>query len=283
MNRVNGLSVRQSDKQQIAEQLLGLCQQAGQAVLDIYHAAEPVAVEQKQDASPVTRADIVSHDIISKGLATLTPQWPVLSEEQAMPDFTERSQWSCYWLLDPLDGTREFIDRTGEFTINIALIEHHRPVLGMVYIPLQQAAYLGFVEEKKALRIDSSGRSDIVTSNKTPGDSIRVLSSSRYGGAELESCIDKLARHFQPVERITAGSALKFCRLAEGAADIYPRFAPCCEWDTAAGQAVLEAAGGCLVGMDFKPLQYNHRASILNPHFYALGGECKLWAEILEG
>jgi len=276
------LNFGQSDKQQMAERLLELCQQAGQAIVDIYQSAEPVLVEQKQDGSPLTRADKTSHDIISQGLASLTPQWPVLSEEQALPDFAERSQWSPYWLLDPLDGTREFIARSGEFTINIALIEHHRPVLGMVYIPLQQMAYLGLVEEKKALRIDNTGRNNIACSDKTSGDVIRVLSSSRHAGPELESCIDKLSRHFQSVDRATAGSALKFCRLAEGAADIYPRFAPCCEWDTAAGQAVLEAAGGCLVDMDFKPLQYNRRASIINPHFYALGGARKSWAEILK-
>ncbi|ARN73624.1 3'(2'),5'-bisphosphate nucleotidase CysQ [Oceanicoccus sagamiensis] len=265
----------------IAEQLLLLCQQAGEAVLEIYHGADPVAVEQKQDNSPLTLADKLSQQILADGLARLAPQWPVVSEEQALPDFSQRSRWPSYWLLDPLDGTREFIERTGEFTINIALIENHRPILGMVYIPLEQAAYLGLVDEGRALRIDHEGRKDIAVSQG--GTSIRVLSSRRYGGAELEACMEKLSRHFPALERVTAGSALKFCRLAEGRADIYPRFAPCCEWDTAAGQAVLEAAGGCLLGLDFKPLQYNQKPSIINPNFYALGGKGLRWVDILKG
>ena len=275
------MSFGQSDKQQMAERLLELCQQAGQAIVDIYQAAEPVVVEQKQDGSPLTQADKASHDIISQGLASLTPQWPVLSEEQALPHFAERSQWSPYWLLDPLDGTREFIARSGEFTINIALIEYHRPVLGMIYIPLQQTAYLGLVEEKKRcvlIRLGTAILFAVITHL-----AMRLgYGSSRHAGTELESCIDKLSRHFQSVDRATAGSALKFCRLAEGVADIYPRFAPCCEWDTAAGQAVLEAAGGCLVDMDFKSLQYNRKASIINPHFYALGGAPTSWTDILK-
>jgi 3'(2'), 5'-bisphosphate nucleotidase len=274
------LSTKDEQQQLIAEQLLHLCRQAGQAIVDIYQSDEPVVVEQKQDDSPLTQADTQSHHILTEGLARLTPQWPVLSEEQVMPDFTERSQWPCYWLVDPLDGTREFVERTGEFTINIALIEHHRPVLGVVYIPLEQTAYIGLVDQGKALRIDNTGRKDIAVSSASTA--IKVLSSSRYGGAELESCIAKLSQHFHEVDSIRAGSALNFCQLAEGAADIYPRFSPCCEWDTAAGQAVLEAAGGRLVDMDFKPLQYNLKSSILNPHFYALGGDGLPWADILK-
>ncbi|MCP3907573.1 MAG: 3'(2'),5'-bisphosphate nucleotidase CysQ [Oceanicoccus sp.] len=278
------MSIGQQETERIAEQLLLLCRQAGRAIVEVYSADKPVAVELKLDDSPVTEADTRSHDIFLKGLAELTPQWPVLSEEQALPDFTERSQWPCYWLVDPLDGTREFIDRTGEFTINIALIENHRPVLGVVYIPLEQAAYLGFVEQGRALRIDSGGRREIAVSAATPAlnDSVRVISSSRYGGAEFESCITKLAGHFQQVERVTAGSALKFCRLAEGAADIYPRFSPCCEWDTAAGQAVLEAAGGSLVDIEFNPLVYNRQSSVMSPNFYALGGTAEEWAGLFQ-
>ncbi len=267
--------------QQIAEQLPGLCEKAGQVIMDIYHSAESLDIGYKDDSSPLTAADTQSHEILSKGLASLTPHWPVLSEEQVLPAFAERSQWPCYWLLDPLDGTREFIERTGEFTINMALIENHRPVLGVVYSPLERRTYLGLVQEKKALRIDCHGRTEISVSAKTPTESIKVLGSRRYGGEEFEACIDKLAQLAPAIERQTAGSALKFCRLAEGEADIYPRFAPCCEWDTAAGQALLEAAGGSVVGLDFKPLQYNQKPSILNPHFYAFGSDSHLWVDIL--
>lgn len=264
----------------IANELVQLCRKAGEAIKDVYCGREAMQLEQKADNSPVTAADKLANQIILEALATVAPQWPVLSEEHTIPDFQHRSAWPCYWLVDPLDGTREFIARTGEFTVNIALIEQGVPVLGVVYLPLEDVAYVG-LSGHGAWRESEGLRSPITVSTMAQRGCVRVLTSSRHGGEQLETCINRLSQHFGDSEWIKAGSALKFCRLAEGLADIYPRFSPCSEWDTAAGQAVLEAAGGQLLDTNFEPLRYNQKSSLLNPHFYALGGEDVDWPSVL--
>jgi 3'(2'), 5'-bisphosphate nucleotidase len=217
----------------------------------------------------------------------MEPQLPVLSEESSPGELEERRAWACYWLVDPLDGTKEFLARTGEFTINIALIEDGRPLLGVLYLPLQEEAYIG-IPGLGARRYRSSPEGgwmhDSIHSRKLEqGRALEVLVSRRHGGPRLERCLAWLRERWGMVERLNSGSALKFCRLAEGKGDFYPRFSPCCEWDTAAGQALLEAAGGSLVGLDGLPLTYNRRDSLLSPHFLAVADRDHfLWGQVLE-
>jgi 3'(2'), 5'-bisphosphate nucleotidase len=267
--------------------LLQLCRQAGEAICAHYVAPAAGEYEAKGDDSPLTQADLASHALLLAGLNTLAREIPVLSEESGAEEIADRHQWSRYWLVDPLDGTREFLERTGEFTINIALIDQHRPVLGVLYLPLEQVAYVG-IPGQLANRY-SPGEKDtwsvveLSTRSLENDRDLVVLASRRHRGGRLQSCLDWLGEHWGPVSRNNMGSALKFCRLAAGEGDFYPRFSPCCEWDTAAGQAVLEAAGGCLLGLDGEPLRYNCSDSLYSPPFYAVADpDHALWQQLLQ-
>jgi len=265
--------------------LLHLCRAAGDAICAHYATAAAGEFEAKHDDSPLTSADLAAHDILQAGLAGLDPALPVLSEESSEAEFAARRGWARYWLVDPLDGTKEFLARTGEFTVNIALIDGHRPVLGAVYLPLVRAAYVG-IPGDGARRYDADGDGwsavGLATRSLVDGQSLEVLASRRHRGERLEACLDWLAAHWGPVTRSNMGSALKFCRMAAGEGDFYPRFSRCCEWDTAAGQAVLEAAGGWVVGLDGEPLRYNCSDSLYSPAFYALADAAHpLWRQLL--
>jgi 3'(2'), 5'-bisphosphate nucleotidase len=274
------------DLQQYVSPLLDLCRQAGAVICQHYHAPRAGDFEAKSDDSPLTRADLASDALLRSGLAALAADVPVLSEESAPVEFAERRQWRRYWLVDPLDGTREFLARTGEFTINIALIDDHRPVLGVLYLPLERRAYVGIpgLQACSYSDLDAGSRVEtaLTTRSLQPGQPLLVLASRRHRSARLEQCLDWLAANWGEVRRIQAGSALKFLRLAEGVGDFYPRFSPCCEWDTAAGQALLEAAGGAVLGLDGEPLEYNCQDSLYSPPFYALADSCHpLWPRLL--
>lgn len=266
--------------------LIALCHEAGEAICGHYHAPGEVKVKAKQDDSPLTRADMDSHHILRDGLRQLTADVPVLSEESSPEHKALRHQWRRYWLVDPLDGTKEFVAGNGEFTVNIALIDNHRPVLGVLYLPLQRLAYMG-LPGSGAWRYarDDSGEwraTAIATRALREGVPLTVLASRRHRGRELLACLDWLQTQWGPIERLNSGSALKFCQLAEGAGDFYPRFSPCCEWDVAAGQALLEAAGGILLGLDGQPPRYNIRDTLLSPHFLAIGDPVHpLWRRYL--
>ena len=262
----------------LLQPVLEIAHDAGRRILEIYES--DFAVEAKEDRSPLTEADMASHREIVAGLRRLTPDIPVLSEESGQIPYEERRRWQEYWLVDPLDGTREFIHRTGEFTINIALIEQGVAVLGVIAEPLADRIYLGVPGYRAGCYRD--GDFSTIAISSRPVDRVRVLTSSRYHGAALKRCLEQLQESFGAVEKIQAGSALKFCRLAEGRGDIYPRFSPCCEWDTAAGQALVEAAGGAVVNLQFEPLRYNAGSSVASPHFYALGDPEVDWREVLE-
>ena len=252
--------------------------EAGEAIMSFYQTSESVAVQTKSDNSPVTAADFAANDIIVKGLQALTPEWPIISEELPIPDYSQRQTWRRYWLVDPLDGTKEFIHRNGEFTVNIALIENSVPVLGCVYAPAIQTLY-GGAKGTGAWKEKQGQRSDIQPKKLQLAlearDNFRVIGSRSYGIPDLP---EALVNQFDQVSLCHSGSSLKLCLVAEGEADLYPRHQPTNEWDTAAAQAVLEAAGGTVFTPSLEPLRYNTKSSTLNPSFYVVGDQSFDWS-----
>ncbi len=263
----------------LLENVLRIAEEAGTAILKIYNADQQVEVMTKSDDSPVTVADHAAHKIIMAGLKALTPDIPVLSEESDQVDFSVRSQWARYWLVDPLDGTKEFINRTEEFTVNIALIEQHQPVLGVVTVPVRQLAYVG-AKGSGAFRVDGAQWQPIRIRQAAP-KSLSVAGSRRHGAERLEPILKRMEDAGYEVTMTSMGSSLKFCLIAEGKADCYPRLGPTSEWDTGAAQAVLQEAGGRVVDTSFNALTYNSKESILNPEFYALGDPAFPWKDYL--
>ncbi|WP_169047471.1 3'(2'),5'-bisphosphate nucleotidase CysQ [Aeromonas salmonicida] len=239
---------------------------AGDIIMAIY--SQPFTVEYKGDESPLTAADKGAHEVIVQALTVLTPDIPVLSEESGPEVMGLRHGWSRYWLVDPLDGTKEFVSRNGEFTVNIALIEDGKPLWGLVYAPVLNRLWYGG-NGIGAWRVADGKREAIQTLPHQEGAPWRVVGSRNHLSRET---LDYLAR-FGDIERgeielVSMGSSLKFCIIAEGGAELYPRLAPTCEWDTAAAQAVLEGAGGSVTRLDGSPLAYN-KPDILNPWFVA--------------
>jgi 3'(2'), 5'-bisphosphate nucleotidase len=260
--------------EELVEPVVATAIAAGAAILEIY--ATDFDVEAKEDDSPLTLADMASHRCIMAGLRSLTPDLPVISEESGLPDFEVRRAWQRYWLVDPLDGTREFVKRNGEFTVNIALIEEHRPVLGVVHVPVSGKTYLGCTG-RGAERRSAQGDREPVRIAIESASPVRVVGSRSHRGASLDGFLEKLG----DFEMVPMGSSLKFCLVAEGAADIYPRLGPTSEWDTAAAQAVVEQAGGTVLQLDGKPLNYNAKPDILNAHFMVAGPQDHDWLGIL--
>jgi 3'(2'), 5'-bisphosphate nucleotidase len=260
-----------TDRQrELLDAVARIARAAGRAILEVY--ARDFTVTRKSDDSPLTEADQVAHSVISRGLAELDDSLPLLSEESAPEDRSARRSWSRYWLVDPLDGTKEFLKRNGEFTVNIALIDAHRAVLGAVYAPVLDRLYLGTVE-LGAERIDAGGTARAIRVAKRANSPLRVVGSRSHSTPELAAYLDGLP----PYEITDMGSSLKICLVAEGAADIYPRLGPTSEWDTAAAQAILESAGGRMIDLAGRPLRYNEKDDLLNPHFLAFGDRQRDW------
>lgn len=268
----------------VLEETIRLCQLAGDAILQIYDGADEVEINTKADDSPVTAADLAAHHILADALASLLDGVPVLSEEGEIPDAQTRSQWQRYWIIDPLDGTKEFIKRNGEFTVNVALIDKGEPVLGVVHVPVLNQTYAG-LKHQGAIKITPNGRQSIrvrsIEEARAAG-SVEVMVSRVYGADEALSLLNGIDNQLGSITTQSMGSSLKFCRLAEGLADLYPRLAPTCEWDTAAAQAVVEAAGGMVVDEQFRPLRYNQKESLLNPFFYVIGDKHFDWKSALK-
>lgn len=260
--------------QPLLESAVELSRKAGEAILQVY--ATDFAVQSKDDDSPLTRADMASHRIIDAGLRALTPDLPIISEESGLAPFAERRQWQRYWLVDPLDGTREFVKRNGEFTVNIALIDGQRPILGVVHVPVTNTTYAAAEGLGASVRIGSGEQTAIRTAGKSALP-VRVVGSRSHRGASLDSFLARVG----DVEMLPMGSSLKFCVVAEGKADIYPRLGPTSEWDTAAAQAVVEQAGGAVLRLDGQPLDYNSKDDILNPHFLVRGPDDQDWLQML--
>ncbi len=264
-----------------AHNIISLAREAGAAIMHVYRNMA-TEVETKTDGSPLTQADMASHRLIDAGLRATG--LPILSEENADIPFAERQQWSRYWLVDPLDGTKEFIARNDEFTVNIALIDNHEPVLGVVYAPALDLMYVGERREGQsrgsAFRQERGGVLTPIHSKRwqpQDGKPLRVLGSRRHGLEKVSALLAAL-----PYTLDNRGSALKICVVADGGADLYPRLGPTSEWDTAAGQCVVECAGGALLGTDWQPFRYNTRDSVLNPDFLVLGEASDNWRQQLD-
>ncbi|MEP6906801.1 MAG: 3'(2'),5'-bisphosphate nucleotidase CysQ [Pseudoxanthomonas sp.] len=253
----------------LQEAVIVIAREAAAAILQVYEQA--FEVQSKADSSPLTAADMAAHHIIVEGLGRLTPDWPVLSEESADIPWETRRHWGRYWLVDPLDGTREFVKRNGEFTVNIALIDQHVPIFGVVLAPVDGTLWHGVLGQH-AYRRD--GKADVQLRTRAPATSpLRVAASRSHRDARTEALLARIGE----AETIGLGSSLKFCRIADGTLDVYPRCGPTSEWDTAAAQCVLEAAGGAVLAPDGRAFRYNRRETLLNGDFIALGDPQLPW------
>ncbi|WP_052691823.1 3'(2'),5'-bisphosphate nucleotidase CysQ [Teredinibacter purpureus] len=266
--------------------VIELCSTAAQVILEIYRSPENYDIQTKGDDSPVTRADLASNSILMQGLAQLMPGIPILSEEANIPAFDERKQWSRYWLIDPLDGTKEFIHRNGEFTVNVALIDNHVAVMGVVYVPVPNVVYssirgLGAWKSSGQQGNIQPIHCETIAALQQSKANFTVVASRRHGTEAVSNLISKIEYALGPIAISSIGSSLKLCMVAEGKAMFYPRLAPTCEWDTAAAQAIVEAAGGAVMTTDLEPLLYNTKANMLNPNFYVIGDMHFNWHALL--
>ena len=262
----------------LLEGVIKLAHAAGDAILPFWRA--DVAVTAKADDSPVTAADLAAHHVLLDGLTALDPSIPVLSEEDANIAQGIRAGWTRWWLVDPLDGTKEFINGSEEFTVNVALIERGRVVFGVVSMPTSGRCYYGGAGIG-AWRADGEQIKPIRVRTVMPaGESLTVVASRRHSSPEQEALLAGLSEHLGELTLTSVGSSLKFCLLAEGAADCYPRLAPTSQWDTAAAQGVLEGAGGVVLQLDGQPFTYPARESLLNASFLALPAQAP-WRETL--
>ncbi|MEX2536005.1 MAG: 3'(2'),5'-bisphosphate nucleotidase CysQ [Trueperaceae bacterium] len=269
----------------LAPQVAELAVRAGHAILEIY--GGDFEVETKADSSPLTQADLASQEIIVAGLAQLTPDLPVLAEETGELPFEERRSWRRSWLVDPLDGTREFVKRNGEFTVNIAMVEAGQPILGVVHAPVLGVTYLAS-RGGGARRLDASGERSIAVSpppdnelhdGELHGGELRIVMSRSHANEATLRFIGRLEREYR-VNAVSQGSALKMCLVADGTAHIYPRLGPTMEWDVAAAQCVVEEAGGQLVTLDGAPMGFN-RPNLVNESFLACYGDAEKWLRLL--
>lgn len=255
---------------------VALAKQAGKAILDFYDSRDAYTITIKPDASPVTEADIAAHKLIVKGLPTLLADTPVLSEESVNIPFTTRQLWSQYWLVDPLDGTKEFIYRTDEFTVNIALIENHVPILGVVYIPVRDIFYFA-ARDYGAYKQCGDSAPEKIHVRKLEHHQPIVTISRRHRSPLLKTFLTNLASY----RLLVKGSSIKSCLIAEGKADVYPCLGATSEWDIAAAQCVVEEAGGAVFDISHNPLRYNTKTSLINPPLLVVGDEPQQWLQYL--
>ena len=256
-------------------ELLNIAIDAGKEILNIYN--DEIIVNSKEDKSPITKADLNSNDLIVNRLKKLESNIPILTEESVV-EWKNRKDWIKYWLIDPLDGTKEFINRNGEFTVNISLIENNYPIFGIIYSPVKSLLYYalknnGCYKLKTNSNLSTLKNFNKINIQKEKNITTKVIGSRSHSSKEFLNWVEKKFTNF---ELITIGSSLKFCILAEGKADIYPRFGPTSEWDIAAGHIILEEAGGKLKTIDNKDILYNTKDDILNPHFIAYGNLSKV-------
>lgn len=265
-------------KNELLFMMLETAREAGRSIMQIY---DDGALEQKEksDGSPLTAADMASHHAIAAGLEKATPGWPVLSEESADVGYHSRRKWERFWLVDPLDGTKEFIKRNGEFTVNIALIEHGMPVMGVVYAPVLETIYYAGQGTGAFVQRGNSAAQPIRAAQHPDGEPVRVVASRSHSDERTAALLAGLGEH----QCISMGSSLKLCLVAEGAAHLYPRLGPTMEWDTAAAHAVVNEAGGTVCDLGGSELKYN-KPDLHNPEFFVCHRDDKSrFGKIIEG
>lgn len=262
------------DLQALLEPVKKIAYQAGRCIMEIYDRG--FEVEEKADKTPLTEADMVAHHAIMEGLTALTPDVPVLSEESKPKTFEERSSWSRYWLVDPLDGTREFIKRNGEFTVNIALIDGHDAILGVVYAPVVGSLYYAARGVGAFKKSELDDPVPIHVRNHCP-KKVVIAGSRSHQSPQFKDFLSRLSGY----EVISMGSSLKSCLVAEGTADIYARLGPTSEWDTAAAHCIVDEAGGQITDTHMQRLLYNTKEELLNPHFFVFGDSSIDWSKYL--
>lgn len=264
---------------QYLESVITIAKSAGAAIMQVY--ATDFNVDYKNDNSPLTQADLAAHYVIINALKQLTPHIPILSEESEGIDNEIRKNWSQYWLIDPLDGTREFVKRNGEFTVNIALIDQHTSVLGVVYAPVDDLLYFATSAHGAYKQAGTNSALKIHTKKLDPKRPI-IAGSRSHSDEKMQRFLHNIKNHtgLTP-ELISMGSSLKICLVAEGLADVYPRLGPTSEWDTAAAHCILQEAGGDIVEVSGSTLRYNTKCSLLNPMFFASSKSSKRWETYL--
>lgn len=262
-----------SNPHELIEPVVDIAREAADKILEIYHS--DYAINRKNDSTPVTTADLAAHRCIVSRLKELTPAMPVLSEESVKIPFFERSSWQTYWLVDPLDGTREFIKRNGEFTVNIAMIHDHNPILGVILVPISGVCYYAS-QSHGAFKLQNNQLKPLSV-NKNCSKKIKVASSRSHAKHSLDGFLADIGEH----ELVYMGSSLKSCLVAEGAVDVYPRLGPTSEWDTAAAQCIVEEAGGFITDTQMRKLRYNTKESLLNPDFLVFADKSIQWNKFL--
>jgi 3'(2'), 5'-bisphosphate nucleotidase len=265
-----------SDLAALVDPVLAVATKAGERILKIYETE--FEIHEKDDETPVTAADLAANATIVEGLRDLTPEVPIVSEEDHQVPFETRANWNRCWLVDPLDGTREFIKQSGEFTVNVALIEDQRPVFGLIYVPVSGTVYFAWRNGGafKRLGRDEAELQRIYT-RPLGDDPVRVAGSRSYAVKSLQTFLRRLDNY----EYVGIGAALKTCLIAEGRIDVYPRLGPTSEWDTAASQCILEEAGGQITDLHMRPLRYNTRQTLQNPPFIAFGDDRRDWSRYI--
>lgn len=251
------------------ESLQTIAQRAGESILSFY--GQPMPAEKKADDSPLTLADLAAHRVIVEGLRDLDSAIPVLSEESSETDILHRLSWETLWVVDPMDGTKEFIKQTGEFTVNIALVRSGVPHLGLVYVPAKKLLYWAEAE-MGAFKQAEGGAVERIQTRKPHADALDIVASRDHAGPMVAD----LLHRFPTAQTRSMGSSLKFCLVAEGMADLYLRDVPTMEWDTAAAQCVVEQAGGCVQDLEGQTLSYN-RENLRNPSLITMGDPSFDW------
>ena len=268
-----------TDLEAYIDTVIDIAHDAGELILEVYR--DPFDVEIKGDGTPLTIADQRSHNLICSRLLELTPDIPILSEESDHIPFEERSKWRTYWLVDPLDGTKEFVKKSGEFTVNIALMHENQPVLGVVHTPVKEWTHWG-VHARGAWKQVGNGPRETIVAKPYGGGSATIVASKSHGQAKLEQFLDNVEKAEGGYSVTNMGSALKICLVAEGIGDIYPRLGLTSEWDTASADIIIREAGGKIIQPNGQLVVYN-KENLLNPFFLAIGAGDYNWLPLLDG
>jgi len=262
------------DLDQLCQKVVHIARLAGEKILEVYNSE--YTIEHKEDNTPLTTADLAADKIICDALKELTPDIPILSEESTHIPFEIRKKWLRYWLIDPLDGTREFIKRNGEFTVNIALIENHQSILGVINVPVSGTDYYAW-RGGHAYKKAPSAEQKIINVRTANRNNLTIAGSRSHVSDKLRTYLDKLG----DIQLLSVGSSLKSCMVAEGTVDLYPRLGLTSEWDTAAAHCIVEEAGGYITQTDGSALLYNTKDCLLNPEFFVFGDNQILWKMFL--